>query len=310
MCLPTRAHGELPDAVRRVGHRRVCNGRAGLHRGEPLVDVVVPIEQDVHTRRVQVVPQRLQRLIVRSARAVARLVPDGDHVLRAVGGEVGLEPQILGRAGVAAAGHELALAVEVDDVPVAAGDVVAVVARPAGVRVRPVVPEVAIEVLGVAGAPVVVARHRPRPRLDRRIAPRCGRVAVGEVSSCAIWIDVVAGREHDAVDPQDEIAGSRVFGDGARRDVAGPDEHGIGARAGVERPGRAGRRKGAVADGDVPLERLAGTEARPGDGVVAARGDSGVLSNLRVVATRERTTEVRDRQRVRVGIGDADVERR
>ena len=101
-------------------------------------------------------------LVVGGARAVARLVPERDDVLAAVGGEVGLQPQLLGRARGAATGDELALAVEVDDVPVADGDVVAVVAL--AVRVGGAGAEVgavAGEGLGRgARAPVVVARVR------------------------------------------------------------------------------------------------------------------------------------------------------
>ena len=72
-------------------------------------------------------------------------MPHGDHVLGAVGGEVGLEPDRPGLSpSRAATGHELAFAVEVDDVPVAAGDVVAVVALAARIgRIGAVVAEVA-----------------------------------------------------------------------------------------------------------------------------------------------------------------------
>ena len=62
MALAAGADGELPDAVRRVGDGRRGQGRARLHRGRPLVDVVVAVEQDVDAGRVEVVPQRLERL--------------------------------------------------------------------------------------------------------------------------------------------------------------------------------------------------------------------------------------------------------
>ena len=193
--------------------------------------------------------------------------------------------------------------------PVAVRDVVAVVARPAGVRVRSVVAEVAGEAVRDAGAPVVVARNRPRPGLDRRIAPRGGLVAVREVSSGAVRVDVVAGREDGAIDLADQLSGGCVPGDGARRDITGSDEHGIGARGRMEGPGRAGRREGSVADGHVPLEGLACAEARPNRAVATARRDTGMLRDLDVVAARERSTEVRDRQRVGVGIADSNIKR-
>ena len=53
-----------------------------------------------------------------------------------------------------------------------------------------------------------------------------------------------------------------------------------------------------------------GAEARPGRRVVAARGDARVLGDLGEVAARERTAEVGDGQRIGVGVGDADVQRR
>ena len=197
--------------------------------------------------------------------------------------------------------------------PVARRDVVAVVAL--AVRVGRRSAEVAVVAVQVVRrrarvAPVVVAGDRARPRLDRRITPRRRGVAVREVGGGAARVDVVADGEDVAVDALDDVAGRRVLGDRARGDVADPDEDGVGARDGVEGPGRAGRRVRAVADGRIPLERLAGAEARPGRGVVRARGDAGVLGDLREVAARQRTPEEGDRQRVGVRIGDADVERR
>ena len=70
---------------------------------------------------IEIVEQRLDRGDVGDARAVAGLVPDGDDVLGAVSGEVGAEPQLLGGASGTPSGDQLALAVQVDDVPVAAG---------------------------------------------------------------------------------------------------------------------------------------------------------------------------------------------
>ena len=90
--LAAGADGELPDPVDRIGDGGSSERRARLHRRRALVDVVVPDQEEVDTGRVEVVPQRLQRLVGRDARAVARLVPERDHVLAAVGGQVGLEP--------------------------------------------------------------------------------------------------------------------------------------------------------------------------------------------------------------------------
>ncbi len=197
--------------------------------------------------------------------------------------------------------------------PVARWDVVAVVALAAGVgRVRTVVGEIGDKIFTwAAGAPVVVARDGSRPILDRGVSPRRCRVAVRELRRCSVRVDVVAGREDGTVDLLDDVAGVRVGGDAARGDITHADEDGVGAWGGVEGPGRPGHRAGcAVIDGDVPLECLAGAEVGPRHGVVAAGGDAGVLCDLGVVAARERTAVVGDRQRVAVGVGDVDIEGR
>ena len=129
------ADHELADAEGRVG------GAAPVHRREALVVVPVAAEQDVGAAVVEVLPQLLHVRVVPGGRP-ARLVPDGDDVVRRRGGEVVLEPQILRRAGRAASrqpvpGAGLALGVQHHHMPRvrARADVVAVVAErrsPAG----------------------------------------------------------------------------------------------------------------------------------------------------------------------------------
>ena len=111
MCLATGSDGELANSVCRISHWQISRGRAGLHRRGALVDVIVAIHQDVDTGRVEVIPKRLKRLVIRCAGAVPRLVPDGDHVLGRMRCEIGLEPYVLRRTGVAPARDELAFAI-------------------------------------------------------------------------------------------------------------------------------------------------------------------------------------------------------
>ena len=99
--------------------RGLDQSRARLHRREALVYVVVALEQDVDAGRIQVGLQRLESRVVRDAGAVARLVPDGDDVLRRCWRRGRPQPELLGGAGHTAARNEPALGVEVDDVPVA-----------------------------------------------------------------------------------------------------------------------------------------------------------------------------------------------
>src|SRR5690242_19633310 len=96
---PAGADGELADAARLIYD---AGGR--LWR-EALVQLVVRVEHELRARRVQVVPQRLDRVAHGGPRrAEARHMPDRGRTLLAAGREVGLEPQLLGRAR---AGREL-----------------------------------------------------------------------------------------------------------------------------------------------------------------------------------------------------------
>ena len=75
VALAAGADGELADPVGRVGDRWGGSVAPDFIGAVSLVDVVVAVEQDVDACRVQVVPKRLQSLVVGGARAVARLVP-------------------------------------------------------------------------------------------------------------------------------------------------------------------------------------------------------------------------------------------
>ena len=200
---PAGADREGADAVGRVDDRLAGQRGARLDRGEALIDMVMTDQQDVDAGGVQVVPQRLERLVIRGAGAVARLVPQGDDVLGAVGGEVGLQPQLLGRARGAATDDQLALAVEVDDVPVARGDVVAVVVLAVRIgRAGAEVGAIRREGLGRgARAPVVVAGYGSGACLDG--AAPAGLVAVRVIGRGPGRIDVVAGGPDGARDSAD-----------------------------------------------------------------------------------------------------------
>src|SRR5207247_7158627 len=92
-------------------------GRVGL--GEALVVVHVAVHDDVRAGCVQVVPERQRRgpggKGTRGGRVEARVVPHREDALAAGGGEVGLEPQLLGGSG--GRRNEAVVAVHHDDVP-------------------------------------------------------------------------------------------------------------------------------------------------------------------------------------------------
>src|SRR5439155_13610948 len=70
---PPRAHGELPDAELRIEHPA-----RGLRR-EALVHLVVRVEHELGPGRVQIVPERLDRIVHgRPCRAEAGVMPDGE----------------------------------------------------------------------------------------------------------------------------------------------------------------------------------------------------------------------------------------
>ncbi len=168
MCLAASPNCKLTNAIERISHRRGRQCRTGFHRREPLIDVVMPNQEDVHTGCIARVPERLERLVICRSRTVARLMPDCDHVFVHIRGEVSFEPRFLRRANVTASGHKLAFAIKVNYMPVTTGDIVTVVAVAPGIgRVGAIVAEVTVEVIGYACPPIVIARHRARARLNR-----------------------------------------------------------------------------------------------------------------------------------------------
>src|SRR5215212_251748 len=235
-------------------------------------------------------------------------MPLGNHILASVRRQVSLEPDLLGRPNATAAGHELALTVEIDNMPVAPGDVVAVVAFATCIgRVGAVIAKVAVEALGSTRPPIVVARHRASARQNRLAAPGCRGVAIREIGEGAVGIDVVTGGEDSAGDSLNDIAGRGILGDRTGGDVAGAYKHRVCARRGVEGPGRTRRRGRAIADGDIPFELLAGVQACPLCGCTVPGGDTRVLRDLSEDATGIRPPEEGDGQWVTaVRVGDAD----
>src|SRR5207245_6805467 len=123
-----RAHSELTDAVVRIGH-----AVGGLRR-EALVHFVECVEHDLGPGRVEIVPERLDRVIHGRrprGRVVARDVPNGQCAQLGAVGQVGLEPRLLGGPGAYPDAISTG-AVQHNDVP--GTEVVAVVALPAIAR--------------------------------------------------------------------------------------------------------------------------------------------------------------------------------
>src|SRR6476661_3645857 len=125
--------------------------------------------------------------IVLKTRFSARVVPVGERAGPAVGGEVGPQPPLLRRPGLAAADLG-AVRVQGDDVP--AAPVEGVVAGGGGAGRGAEVAEVA---RGVGGVVVVVARGGVGARL--RPAPARG-VAAGVLRGGSVAVGVVSQREH------------------------------------------------------------------------------------------------------------------
>src|SRR5689334_9035048 len=134
-----------------------------------------------------------------------------DDALLGIGGEIGLEPELL--RGAYGRRHERVVAVEDDDVPGA--EVLAVVALRRVARLRSPIPEVR----GGGGARVVVlvAQHWKRPcllRSPRRVEARLPPARY----ECS-----VPGDEYGAGDVGEQRGGGlRVRGAVTPRDVAGP----------------------------------------------------------------------------------------
>ena len=146
----------------------------------------------------------------------ARVVPGGERAVARVRGEVGLEPEALGRAARAAA-DLTAVRVQHHDVP--AAEVVAVPAlrRSAGHGA-----EVGVVARCVPAAVFVVAHHRARARL---VAAPARLVAALEVRGRPVGIGVVAECEQAAEAPIEQRRRRLVARRVAARDVAGAEQH-------------------------------------------------------------------------------------
>src|ERR1051325_4115161 len=93
---PARAYGELPNAVVRI--RRPVGGL----RRETLVHFIARAEHDLGPGRVEIIPERLARVIHdRRPRGgvEARDVPNGQRAQLGARGQVGLEPLLMERPG-------------------------------------------------------------------------------------------------------------------------------------------------------------------------------------------------------------------
>ncbi len=115
--------------------------------------------------------------------------------------------------------------------PVAAGDVVAVVALAAGIgRVGAVVAEVAVR-FSVSPVPQSWLPGTGRVRDLTAVLPHgVVLVAVRELGGGAVGIDVVAGREDVPWMPAMSSPVAVSVGDVARGDIAGTDEDRVSAR--------------------------------------------------------------------------------
>src|SRR3970040_602296 len=106
-----RPHHELSDATRCV------EVPARVLGGEPLVEMIVTVEDNICAVVVEGLVEGLDRRVVAvQSGAEQRVVPVGEGAGRGGGGQVQAQPLLLGRAG-AASPYPSAVAVEDHDVP-------------------------------------------------------------------------------------------------------------------------------------------------------------------------------------------------
>ena len=202
-------------------------------RCEPLVIVVVAVEDDVGAGRVECGPERRAGLAVAVIPGTEpRLVPDGDGAVRRRRREVRGEPATLCRVCLATA-VQGAFGVEDDDVPRA--ELVRIPGGAAGaLGGRPEIAEVPGK---IRRAPVVVAGGRARP-----VAMTTPRLVVAgrELLGRSRVVRVVARREDRAGHRIEQRRGQRIVGRRAIGDVTGTDQDGRRDRAGRGGGGRGG----------------------------------------------------------------------
>ena len=174
------------------------------------------VDDDLDTRRVQRVPQRADVGVGRILGIEQWVVPVGDGTARRMGGEVGAQPLLLGRARRRGDGR--AAAVEHDDVPTA--EVVAVVTLRRIARRGAEVAEVARRISRLV---VPVAGRRARARF---LSPPVGVVALLVLGERALVEGVVPGGEHGARDVVEQRGRRLVARAVAAGDVPGADEGG------------------------------------------------------------------------------------
>ena len=209
-----RADDELANP-----ERGVLDLGGGLGR-EPFIERVVRVDDDVDTSGVQRVPQRADVGVGRILGIEQRVVPVGDSTACRMGGEVGAQPLLLGRA--CGRGDARAAAVEHDDVPSA--EVVAVVTLRGIARGGAEVAEIA---RGIGRLVVPVAGRRARARL---LPPPVGVVTLLVLGERALVEGVVAVREHGARDVVEQRGRRLVCRPVAAADVPRADE-GDGSRS-------------------------------------------------------------------------------
>ena len=117
----TGADDKLTDTPLRI------SSAGGVLRRESLVVVVVAVEDHIHARGVQRLPDRLHLdRVAMLAGAEARVMPIGQRTGCRVRAQIGAQPLLLGRTHLAAADDLLAVAIEDNHVPVA--EIIAIVA--------------------------------------------------------------------------------------------------------------------------------------------------------------------------------------
>ena len=263
------AHGELAHPVDGVG------GAARGLEPEALVDVVVPVEDDVGAVVVERLPERPVGGVgaVGGTRAVQGVVPHRHRAVGVGGGQDAPQPLLLRGTGPAPADVGAA-GVEDDDVPGALAVVVVALGRIAGRGA-----EVRVVAVGVGADVLVVADDGDGPVLVTAPGRAVALDEVGQLDRGAVpglGVGVVAEHEHPPRNVVEQRGGGLVVVGAAVADVAGADDHRVVSagdhRPGTRRRGRVdvagavggddGERVGALGQVDVRLGGGAGLRAR------------------------------------------------
>src|SRR5215211_967361 len=213
VALAAGADDELPHPPGRIQPTQ------GVERGEALVVMFVSHQHDLGAGLIQRRPQTPDGRVAAmgGAGTEARVVPERQRAAGRVGGQIGPQPALLLRTGLATA-DLVAVGVERDQMPASEVEAVPALAGLAGPW-----PEEPVVAAGVGGLVVVIARGRIGPVAEPTPARH---IAARELVGRAVVVDGVAEGEHCTRQGVDQSPGLLVTVAVAAGDVAGGQQRG------------------------------------------------------------------------------------